>query len=121
MGYIAGSGASQPGGSAGFSADQQVIVVSAYYDGLGVGPDGKVYPGANDNASGVATMLEIARAIKNGPYPPEKTILFVAWAPGERQEGFSLVRVAEATSVLITAHLKLFLKSAALGRVLAMP
>ncbi|MAT44743.1 MAG: hypothetical protein CL609_20600 [Anaerolineaceae bacterium] len=99
MGYIAGSGASQPGGSAGFSADQQVIVVSAYYDGLGVGPDGKVYPGANDNASGVATMLEIARAIKNGPYPPEKTILFVAWAPGERQEGFSLSRVTEATSI----------------------
>jgi Zn-dependent M28 family amino/carboxypeptidase len=37
--------------------DSQVILISAYYDGLGTGPDGTLYPGANDNASGVAAML----------------------------------------------------------------
>jgi hypothetical protein len=74
----------------------QVIIVSAYYDGLGVGPDGQVYPGANDNASGIAVMLELARLMKASAYKPEKTMLFVAWAGGERSEGLSVVNVMNA-------------------------
>ncbi|MER3459058.1 MAG: hypothetical protein C4309_10940, partial [Chloroflexota bacterium] len=65
IGYIPGTGS-------GMGLDSRAIVVSAYYDGLGTGPDGTVYPGANDNASGVAAMLEIARVLKEGPYPPER-------------------------------------------------
>jgi len=70
--------------------DDEVILVSAYYDGLGVGPDGVPYQGANDNLSAVATMLELARVLKEGPYTPDKTIVFVAWAGGERWEAFSV-------------------------------
>ncbi|MCD6520758.1 MAG: ABC transporter permease subunit, partial [Anaerolineae bacterium] len=43
------------------TANSQVVMVTAYYDGLGRFPDGTLYPGANDNASGVATMLEMIR------------------------------------------------------------
>jgi peptide/nickel transport system permease protein len=89
IGYIPGTGAS-------LGLDAQVIIVSAYYDGLGVGPDGTLYPGANDNASGVAMMLELARLFKETPYQSDKTILFVAWAGGERSEGLSVTNVMNA-------------------------
>lgn len=85
-----------PGSGSAMGLDSQAILVTAHLDGLGVGPDGTFYPGANDNASGVAAMLEIARVLKNGPYPPEKTVVFVAWSPGERGVGFSVVNVMDA-------------------------
>jgi hypothetical protein len=77
-------------------AQNQVIIVSAYYDGLGVGPDGQQYPGSNDNASGVAVMLELARLIKESAYKPEKSMIFIAWAGGERNEGLSVVNAMNA-------------------------
>jgi dephospho-CoA kinase len=76
--------------------EDQVIIVSAYYDGLGVSPDGRLYPGANDNASGVATMLELARVLKASAYQPDKTVIFVAWAGGERSEGLSVTNIMNA-------------------------
>ena len=76
--------------------DSQVILISAYYDGLGTRPDGTLYPGANDNASGVAAMLEMARVLKESPYAPKKTIVFSAWTGGERTEGFSVKNVMNA-------------------------
>jgi Zn-dependent M28 family amino/carboxypeptidase len=77
-------------------SENQVIMVSAYYDGLGIGPDGTFYPGANDNASGVAMLLELARIMKASAYVPEKTVIFVAWAGGERGQGLSVVNVLNA-------------------------
>jgi hypothetical protein len=85
-----------PGEGHFMGTESQVILVSAYYDGLGIGPDGTFYPGANDNASGVATMLELGRLMKSSVYKPEKTVLFVAWAGGERGEGLSVVNVMNA-------------------------
>ena len=76
--------------------EEQVIMVSAYYDGLGMGPDGTFYPGANDNASGVALLLELARIMKASIYKPEKTVIFVVWEGGERGEGLSIVNVLNA-------------------------
>jgi uncharacterized protein len=57
----------------------QVIILGAHYDHLGETPDGTVWPGANDNASGVATMLEIARSWHEQGYVPRTTVLFAAW------------------------------------------
>ncbi|MEM7352671.1 MAG: M20/M25/M40 family metallo-hydrolase [Acidobacteriota bacterium] len=37
------------------------ILVGAHFDGQGIRPAGQIYPGADDNASGVAALLEIAR------------------------------------------------------------
>ena len=44
-----------------------VIVLSAHYDHVGI-RDGRIFPGADDNASGVATLLEIARVCVERPF-----------------------------------------------------
>jgi hypothetical protein len=85
-----------PGEAAVTKMDAQVVLVSAYYDGLGIGPDGTVYAGANDNASGVAMMLEMARLLEESAYRPDKTVLFVAWAGGERAERLNIKTITNA-------------------------
>ena len=61
----------------------------AHYDHLGLGwPDvhkgdeGKLHPGADDNASGVAVMLELAKALASDE-KPQRTIVFVAFTGEE--------------------------------------
>jgi len=95
IGFIPGTG-SFTASRQGAGMDSQAIIVSAYYDGLGVGPAGTLYPGANDNASGVAAMLEMARLLNHSPYQPKRTVVFIAWAGGERGEGLSLENVMGA-------------------------
>lgn len=55
---------------------KDIIVISAHYDHVGV-VNGKIYNGADDNASGVAGMLEIANYFKHNQ--PEHTLLFAAF------------------------------------------
>jgi hypothetical protein len=95
VGFIPGTG-SHMGPAKGMGLDSQVIMVSVYYDGLGVGPDGTLYPGANDNASGVAAMLELARVLKQAPYQPRRTVVFAAWTGGERNESLSVSNMMSA-------------------------
>ncbi len=57
----------------------QVIIIGGHYDHLGQTPDGTVWPGANDDASGVAVLLEIARSWHEQGYVPRHTVLFAAW------------------------------------------
>jgi Zn-dependent M28 family amino/carboxypeptidase len=95
IGFIPGAGAQMESGL-GRGLDSQVILVHAYYDGLGIGPDGTFYAGANDNASGVATMLEMARVLNRGAYQPDKTVVFVAWTGGERGDNLSVRDVMNA-------------------------
>jgi len=54
----------------------QFIVVSAHYDHLGV-RDGEIYNGADDNASGVAGMLDLAHRLRG--HAPRYSVLFVAF------------------------------------------
>jgi Zn-dependent M28 family amino/carboxypeptidase len=57
-----------------------VIVVSAHYDHVGVGrpADGdSIYNGADDNASGTAALLEMARYFRANP--PQSTLVFAFW------------------------------------------
>lgn len=63
----------------------ELVVVSAHYDGPGRGLDGTHYPGANENATGVATMLEIARLWSEQSFQPRRSVLFAAWAGGDLQ------------------------------------
>jgi Zn-dependent M28 family amino/carboxypeptidase len=60
----------------------QAVIVTAHYDHLGLGdPDEKgdrIYNGAYDNASGVATMLELARAFRLAPVKPRRAVVFMA-------------------------------------------
>ena len=58
-----------------------MVFFTAHYDHLGrMGKDTYI-PGANDNASGVAMMLDMARYFKENP--PEYTLVFVAFAGEE--------------------------------------
>jgi Zn-dependent M28 family amino/carboxypeptidase len=60
----------------------EYVVVGAHYDhvGIGVAVDGdSCYNGADDNASGVSAVLQIARAVKNVGTAPERGIIFAFW------------------------------------------
>lgn len=65
------------------SLKDKVIIVGAHYDHVGTDPDGTVFPGANDDASGVGVLLEIARLLTEKAYRPKATILFAAWGGEE--------------------------------------
>ena len=62
----------------------EVLIVSAHYDHLGLASSGadKVYNGANDNASGVAGVLEVASALANRR--PRRSVLFLAFFAEEK-------------------------------------
>jgi len=80
IGFIAGT---DPGYS------RESVVVSAHFDHLGLGwPDvkggnaGEIHNGADDNASGIAVMLELARWL-NKTVKPRRAIVFVAFTAEE--------------------------------------
>jgi hypothetical protein len=62
----------------------EFVVIGGHMDHLGVSPMGDVYNGANDNASGTAVVMEIARVMKLNKAKPKRTVVFAAWA-GEEQ------------------------------------
>jgi len=126
IGYIPGTGAAmetvpevgyQPvlKGRPETPLSNQAIIISAYYDGVGLGTDGTLYPGANDNASGVATMLEIARVLKEAPYPPKRTVVFVAWPDGERYEGLSVSNTMNTKTYLRSLDVEAVLELSGVG------
>ncbi|HEV7503241.1 MAG TPA: M28 family peptidase, partial [Vicinamibacteria bacterium] len=70
-------------------AAKEVVLYTAHHDHLGQREGGKpgedvIYNGARDNASGVAAILAIGRAMKALTVPPRRTIVLAAVA-GEEQ------------------------------------
>ena len=65
----------------------ETIMFAAHWDAYGIGPADaqgrKIRPGANDDALGLAGVLELARVFKAGP-KPERTLVFAAWTAEER-------------------------------------
>lgn len=59
-----------------------VILIAAHLDHLGVRADGTILHGANDDASGVTAVLELARALSHGE-PHRRGLLFVAYGSEE--------------------------------------
>jgi hypothetical protein len=64
---------------------REVIVVGAHYDHDGE-YQGEIWPGADDNASGTAGLLELAEAFGNGNKAPARSILLCAFAGEEKGE-----------------------------------
>lgn len=62
----------------------EYVVIGAHMDHLGVHPDGFVYNGANDNASGTAVVMEIARIMQLSAKKPKRTVIFGLWAAEEK-------------------------------------
>lgn len=68
---------------------RELVVYTAHHDHLGKQETAKagedaIYNGAVDNASGVAAMLAVARAMKALPKPPRRSVLFAAVAAEEQ-------------------------------------
>ncbi len=68
----------------------EYVIIGAHYDHLGLGGEGSLAPdsrdihnGADDNASGTAAVIEIARLLSEGPRP-ERSVLFLAFTGEER-------------------------------------
>jgi len=60
----------------------QYVIMGGHLDHLGV-RNGLVYNGADDNASGPAVAMEVARVLKEGGFRPRRTIIFCAWCGEE--------------------------------------
>jgi hypothetical protein len=56
----------------------QAVLVSAHYDAFGRGLDGRIYPGAADNALGVGEMLAMAEAAAKSSERPRRSMVFLA-------------------------------------------
>jgi hypothetical protein len=71
--------------------NQEFVVIGAHYDHLGMGgpgslepnPEGKIHHGADDNASGVSMMLELARALVSRRSELKRSVLFASFSAEE--------------------------------------
>jgi Zn-dependent M28 family amino/carboxypeptidase len=61
----------------------QAVIYTAHYDHLGIKPDGKpgednIFNGAGDNGTGVAMIMEMARAVTSAKVQPPHSMIFAA-------------------------------------------
>ena len=67
--------------------EEGVVVIGAHYDHLGVDTTlsgDNCFNGADDNASGVSAVLQIAKAVKASGERPRRSILFALWDGEEK-------------------------------------
>jgi Zn-dependent M28 family amino/carboxypeptidase len=69
---------------------EEAIIIGAHYDHLGRGGEGSLAPregevhhGADDNASGVAGVIELAKAFSRAREKPRRTLIFIAFSGEE--------------------------------------
>jgi Zn-dependent M28 family amino/carboxypeptidase len=63
---------------------EEVVVFSAHYDHIGIGPDGAIFHGADDDGSGTSAILELAEAYVTNPVKPKRSLLFLAFSGEEK-------------------------------------
>jgi len=94
LGHLPGKDSNEFGG-----IDNQLFLVLAKYDCPPSGFDAEIFQCANDNASGVAVMLEAIRAMQDSGYQPYRTFLFIAYS-GEGFEGGAAFTTEETRKFL---------------------
>ncbi|REJ94459.1 MAG: M20/M25/M40 family metallo-hydrolase, partial [Planctomycetota bacterium] len=70
---------------------EETVVIGAHYDHLGrggwgslaIGANEEIHNGADDNASGTAVLLEVARQLAAHPEPLKRRVLFIAFSAEE--------------------------------------
>ncbi len=95
---------------------QHAILLSAHMDHLGVGPavnGDRIYNGADDDASGVCAVLELARALAAGPRP-RRSVIFALF--GSEETGSEGARYFRAHPPLPLSNLVANLEFEMLGR-----
>ncbi len=93
----------------------EYIVIGVHHDHLGV-REGEIYAGADDNATGVAMMLEVARAIASLPTAPKRSVVFIGFDLEEHLLWGSRWFVAHPPWPL--TKVKLFMTADMIGRAL---
>lgn len=89
----------------------EVVVLSAHLDHIGLSPSGedRVNNGALDNASGVASLLEVARLFTQSQKSPRRSVLFVALTAQEKglvgSEYFARNPTVPADSIIADVNL----------------
>jgi hypothetical protein len=63
---------------------KEYVVIGAHLDHVGMNKDGYVFNGADDNASGSAGVLQIARALALNPEKPRRSVVFAHWTGEEK-------------------------------------
>jgi len=69
------------------SLKNEYVVISAHLDHLGIGEPvngDKIYNGAMDDASGIASVIEIARSMRESGAKPKRSMLFLAVTAEEK-------------------------------------
>ncbi len=64
----------------GFEKPEEYVVISSHLDHIGIGANGKINNGADDDGSGTVAMLEIAEAFKKAAetgYGPKRSVVFL--------------------------------------------
>ncbi|MFT7487508.1 MAG: hypothetical protein ACI9F9_003369, partial [Candidatus Paceibacteria bacterium] len=61
----------------------ELIIVSAHYDHVGVSDSGEVFNGADDNGSGTSAVLAVAEALSR--YGPMRRSVMLMWVSGEEK------------------------------------
>jgi hypothetical protein len=92
------------------------IILSAHFDHLGQ-RDGALYPGADDNASGVAMLLEVAEYFALSEQKPRRTLAFISF--DQEETGLRGSTYFAAHPPLPFRKLKAFLTADMLGRSMA--
>jgi leucyl aminopeptidase len=67
----------------GTTRPDEVVVIGGHLDSIAPGGTASDAPGADDDASGIATLDEVARVLLAGGFRPERTIQFMAYAAEE--------------------------------------
>jgi hypothetical protein len=94
---------------------RQVVVVGAHIDHLGF-RGGLVHPGADDNASGSAVLLEVARTLAASGFRPRRTIVFALWCGEEEGHYGSRRFTASPTDGLTMERVVAYINMDMVGR-----
>jgi len=60
----------------------QPVIIGAHYDHIGIDESGVLHPGADDNASGISILIEVAAKLSRA-YTPQRPIIFIAFSGEE--------------------------------------
>ncbi len=74
IGYIPGSD---------YKLKDEYVILGAHLDHVGKQGDTLYFPGANDNASGSAALLEVAKAFSLSELKPKRTLVFILFSSEE--------------------------------------
>jgi hypothetical protein len=94
----------------------EYVIMSAHLDHIGVGRPingDSIYNGAMDDASGIASILEIARIMKESGAKPKRSIIFLAVAAEEKGElgsrYFSMRPTVDKKQIVADINLDMFM------------